>query len=85
MIIKQMADALEQFDIFGAIVTPPAAALHRLDLGKARFPEAQNVLRQVEVVGDLADRPESVGALFHLSGLLFAKLWPTSPCAIGGS
>ena len=56
---------LEQVDVVGAIVAPPAAALQRLDVGKAGLPEAQHVLRQVEVFGDLADGAECVGALVH--------------------
>ncbi len=64
--IKQAADATQQIDIVGAIVAAPAAALHRLDLGEAGFPEAQHVLRDVEIVGDLADGPECIGGLVQM-------------------
>jgi hypothetical protein len=57
-----MADAAQQVDVVGTIVAPAAAALQRSDLGETRFPEAQDVLRQVEVVGDLADSAEGVRA-----------------------
>ncbi|MNT85469.1 hypothetical protein D3C72_2256420 [compost metagenome] len=60
-----MPDALQQVDILGPIVAPAAAALHRLDLLEARFPETQHVLWQIEIVGDLADGAKSVGAFFH--------------------
>jgi hypothetical protein len=42
LIIKQDADALEQFDVVGPVVAAPAAALHRFDLGEAGFPEPQD-------------------------------------------
>src|SRR5947209_12904763 len=63
--VKQMADAAQEVDIVRPVIAPAAAALHRLDLLKARFPETQHVLRQVEVVFDFADRPERFGRLFH--------------------
>src|SRR5437763_2328052 len=61
--IKQPADALEQIDIVGAIVTPAAAPLHRLDLGKPGFPEPQDGLRNIEIVRDLADGSERIRRL----------------------
>ena len=57
-----MTDAAQQVDIVGTIITATAAALQRADLGEAGFPETQDVLRQVEVVGDLADGAEGVRA-----------------------
>ena len=42
--VQQMADAAQQRQILGAIVAAPAAALHRPDLRKPAFPEAQDVL-----------------------------------------
>ena len=63
--VEQMADAAQQIDVVGPVVAPAAAALHRLDLLEARFPEAQHVLRQVEIVRDFADGPECVGRLFR--------------------
>ena len=63
---------LQQVDVVGPVVAPAAAALQRLDLGEAGLPEAQHVLRQVEVVGDLADGAEGVRALVHGASLLGA-------------
>ena len=63
--VEQMADAAQQIDVVGPVIAAAAAALHRLDLLEAGFPEAQHVLRQVEIVRDFADRPECVGRLFH--------------------
>jgi hypothetical protein len=54
-IVEQMANALQKCDIAGAIVTPAAGSLHRLDLTKAGFPKAQNVLGQVQSIGRFAD------------------------------
>ena len=49
----------------GPVVAAAAAALHRLDLVETGFPEAQHMLRQIEIFCDLADGAESVGALVH--------------------
>src|SRR5207302_4150603 len=65
LVVEHVADALDQFDILRPIVTTPAAALHRLDLGETRFPEAQHMLRQIEILSDLADSTKGVGALVH--------------------
>src|SRR5207245_2659267 len=56
-----------ELDIVGPVIAAAAAAFQRLDLGKARLPEAQHVLRQIEILGDFADRPECFGA-FRQSG-----------------
>lgn len=45
LIVQEVPDALEQLHIVGAIVSPPAATLQRLDLREPRFPETQHVLR----------------------------------------
>jgi len=63
--LEELANAPQQVDIVRTIIAPPAAAFQRLDVGKARFPEAQDVLGQVEVFGDLADGSECVGAFVH--------------------
>ena len=39
-----------QIDIVRAVIAAAAAALHRLDLGETGFPEAQHMLRQVEIL-----------------------------------
>src|SRR5258708_1968998 len=43
-----------------------AAALHRLDLGEAGFPEAQHVLGNVEFISDLADGTERIRRLVQM-------------------
>ena len=63
--VEQVLDAAQQGDVVRAVVAPAAAALQRLDLLEAGFPESQDVLRQVEIVRDFADRPECVRRLFH--------------------
>src|SRR5215212_8765916 len=63
--VEQMPDPLEEIDIVGAVIAPPAAALERLDLGEPRLPEPQDVLGNVEVLRDLGDRAERVWALVH--------------------
>lgn len=44
LIVEQMTDALEELYVIGAVITPPAAALERLDLREPRFPETQHML-----------------------------------------
>src|SRR5436190_17044975 len=58
-----MADAAKQVDIVRPVIAPAAAAFHRPDLRETRFPEAQDVLRHVEVLGYFADGTECVGRL----------------------
>ena len=59
--------------------TPAAAApLHRLDLDEARLPETQHVLRDVELVGDLADGTKCVRRLFQ------GRLPSQAPEAVSG-
>src|SRR5262249_23655500 len=53
--VEKPADALEQVDVVGAVIAPPPAPLHRLDLREARLPEPQHMLGNVEVASDLAD------------------------------
>ncbi len=48
-----------------AVIAPSAAALERLYLSEAGFPETQDVLRQVKVFPDLADGAESIRAFVH--------------------
>src|SRR3954470_23570825 len=42
--VEEMADALEEIDVVGTVVAPPAAALQGPDLRKARLPEPQHML-----------------------------------------
>jgi hypothetical protein len=62
-----VADAAQQIDVVRAIVTPAAAALQRADLRETGFPETQDMLRQIEVVRDLADRAKGIRAFFDRS------------------
>jgi hypothetical protein len=52
--IQQTADATQQIDVVRTIITPAAGSLHRFDLGEPRFPEPQHMLRNIEIVSDLA-------------------------------
>ena len=63
--VEQVLDAAQQIDVVGPVIAPAAAALQRLDLLEARFPESQDVLRQFEIVRNLTDCPECVRRLFH--------------------
>src|ERR1700733_6372660 len=72
--IQQAADAPEQIDIIGAVVATAAAALHRLDLGKPCLPEPQDVLGNVEVVGDLANGSERIRRLVQMLAPLVAPV-----------
>src|SRR5436189_5849897 len=58
-----MADATKQIDVIRPVIASAAAAFHRPDLRETRFPEAQDVLRHVEVLGHFADGTERVGRL----------------------
>ena len=61
--VKQMADAAQQIDVVGPVIAPAAAALHRLDVAKARLPEAQHVLGQIELVRRFTDGAKCVRRL----------------------
>lgn len=62
--VEEMANAAQEVDIVWAIIASATTALQRPDLREPGFPETQDVLRQIEVVGDLADRAEGVRAFF---------------------
>jgi len=65
LLIEEVPDALEQVDIVRSVIAPAAAALHRLDLRKPGFPEAENMLWQVQVVCHLTDGTKRVRALIQ--------------------
>ena len=77
LVVEQMADAFEQQHVFGAVVAPAAAALQRPDGGKPRLPEAQHVLRQVELFSGLRDGTEGVGRLVQPESLRRKSYFPT--------
>ena len=58
LLVEEGADLAQDLDVLGAVVAPTAAALQRPDLRELALPEAQHVLRHVEIVRHLADRPE---------------------------
>lgn len=62
--VEKMADAAQEIDIIRPVIASAAAALERADLREPGFPETQDVLRQIEIVCDLADRAKGVGAFF---------------------
>jgi len=63
--VEQMLHAAQQIDVLRAVVTAPASPLHGLDLWKPAFPKTQDVLRDVEFVGDFTNGAESVWRFFH--------------------
>jgi hypothetical protein len=60
-----VSDALQKLDIMRTVITPSAAALQRLYLSEAGFPETQDVLRQVKVFPDFAYGAECIRAFVH--------------------
>src|SRR5262245_65024306 len=71
--IEQLADAVRQIDVIGPVIAPPAAALHRPDLGEASLPEPQDMLRHVEPIGHLADGAKSFRRLVQSASPPFAR------------
>ena len=76
LLIEQVPDALEQQHVLGPIVAPAAAALERLDAREARLPEAQHVLRQIELFSGFGDRAEGVGRFFQPESLRRKSYFP---------
>jgi hypothetical protein len=79
--IQQEPDAAEQVDIVGPVIAAAAAALHRLDLSETALPKPENMLRHVEVVGDLADRAERIWGLVENGLISFERGRLSSPSA----
>src|SRR5450830_860125 len=67
--VQQMANAAQQFDVVGTVITPSAAAFHRLDFAKTAFPKTQHVLRQIELIRHFTDGAKGVRRLVIQSGL----------------
>lgn len=61
--IEQKANPTQQIDVFGPVIAPPTASLHWFDLRESTFPKPQDMLRHVEVIGDLADGAKRFGSL----------------------
>jgi hypothetical protein len=77
-----MANALEQRQILGPIVSAAATALHWLYLWELHFPKAQYMLGDVQLVRNFADGSERRWRFAHngscprvdfMSGVLFAE------------
>src|SRR5437763_345796 len=62
-LVKALPDMAQQLDVFRAVIAPAAASLQRFQLGEFGFPEAQHMRRDIEILGDLADRAERGVAL----------------------
>jgi len=72
--VKQMPDAAEEIHVVGTILPPPSGTLHWPDLREPAFPEAQHVLRQVEIACHLANGTKGIGRLVVQSRLLQSPL-----------
>ncbi len=78
LIIKQVANAFEQFNIKRTIIATTTASLHRFYLGKACFPKTQHMLRKIEIFCYFAYSPECIRAFVHLLALSSGL---ASPCS----
>jgi hypothetical protein len=79
--IKQEADAAQEGHVLGPVIAPASAALHGLELRELALPEAQDVLRDRKLFGNLADGAKRLRRLIHpvlLSGTPNAGT-PTPP------
>src|SRR5579872_2583280 len=59
LLVEILPDLAQQQHVIRAVITTPAGALHRPDLGKFRLPKAKHMLRHFKFVRYLADCPES--------------------------
>jgi hypothetical protein len=69
-IVKQVANSAQKINVIGTIVPTATTSFHRLDLGEACFPKAQDVLRQIQVFRNFAYCSECIRTLSqdtHLS------------------
>src|SRR5262249_39845901 len=63
--VEEVADAAQEIDVVRPVVAAAAAALHRAGLGKPALPEAQPLLRHVEIGSDPADGAGGIRRLVH--------------------
>ena len=63
VLVEQAVDAPGQRDVVGPVIAAVAGALQRPQLREARLPIAQDMLRDAEVAGEFADRPEGLSLL----------------------
>jgi hypothetical protein len=61
--VGRVTRAMRELDVGGPVVAAVACALHRLQLGEAGLPIAQDVLGDAELLRQFADREESAGIL----------------------
>src|SRR3546814_4559716 len=71
--VEQRVDPAHQRDIAGAVIAPLAGALERPQLGKARFPIAQDVLRQPRLARQLRseEHTSELQSLMRISYAVF--------------
>ena len=62
LFVQQMADAFQQINVIGAIISPASAAFHGFDLRKPRLPKPQHMLRQIEIIRYFADGAKRIWA-----------------------
>ena len=65
-LVEQAVDSPRELDIGRAVIAAVAGALHRPQLREARFPIAQDVLGDAQLLRQFANRQKSAGIL--LSG-----------------
>ena len=67
LLIQELSDLPQQLNVLRPIITAAASAFQRFDLTETGFPETEDMLRQVEVIGDLANGTEGVRPFLHVS------------------
>src|SRR5262249_51507322 len=65
VLVEERANAAQKIDVFRPIVAPAAAPLERTNLAELAFPEAQHMLRHVELGRDFADGAKRLCRLFN--------------------
>ena len=63
LFIEKRADPPQQFNVLRPVIAAPAASLERPNLSEFALPEAQDMLRYVEFLSDLADSPKRLRRL----------------------
>src|SRR5690606_40970424 len=65
LIVEHVAYALDKIHVLRPVIATSATALHRLDLRKARFPKAQHMLWQIEILSYFTYRTKCIWTLVH--------------------
>ena len=63
LFIEKRADPPQQFNVLRPVIAAPAASLERPNLSEFALPEAQDMLRYVELLSALADSPKRLRRL----------------------